>query len=72
MTSIRAFSEILMSDGGVTSEMQAKYSNIINEEAQRLTRLLDDLLDLSVLENGQVSLTLTEETLSETLSRSIR
>jgi signal transduction histidine kinase len=31
---------------------------IIQAETQRLTRLLDDLLDLSVLENGQVTLDL--------------
>ena len=55
MTSIRAFSEILMS-GEMPAEMAAKYAGIIHDEAIRLTRLLDDLLDLSVLENGQVTL----------------
>ncbi|SEO15907.1 hypothetical protein SAMN04490248_10254 [Salinihabitans flavidus] len=55
MTSIRAFSEILREDG-LGAGARDKYATIIHDEAIRLTRLLDDLLDLSVLENGQVSL----------------
>ena len=73
MTSIRAFSEILMnSDGDMPNEELARYSGIIHEESQRLTRLLDDLLDLSVLENGQVSLNFAEVQLSEVVERAIR
>lgn len=57
MTSIRAFSEIL-TEGDIPPEMVVSYARIIHEEAIRLTRLLDDLLDLSVLENGSVQLNL--------------
>lgn len=56
MTSIRAFSEIL-TEGDLPPETVARYGRIIHDEAKRLTRLLDDLLDLSVLENGAVQLT---------------
>jgi Na+/proline symporter/nitrogen-specific signal transduction histidine kinase len=56
MTSIRSFSEILRDGEGLEQEQLSKYANIIHQEAIRLPRLLDDLLDLSVLENGQVSL----------------
>ncbi|MEP3036819.1 MAG: ATP-binding protein, partial [Pseudoruegeria sp.] len=59
MTSIRAFSEILRDGGGLGAEDQSKYSGIIHDETMRLTRLLDDLLDLSVLEAGRVALTKT-------------
>ena len=69
MTSIRSFSEILMDGERMTSEDRQKYSQIINGEAIRLTRLLDDLLDLSVLENGQVTLNLQEDVLREVLDR---
>ncbi|WP_417743748.1 ATP-binding protein [Salipiger sp.] len=71
MTSIRAFSEILRDTTGLTPEEQRKYSSIIHDEAIRLTRLLDDLLDLSVLENGQVSLNLREGLLSDVLDRAV-
>ncbi|MFN4191939.1 MAG: ATP-binding protein [Tabrizicola sp.] len=56
MTSIRAFSEIL-TEGDLPPETVVRYGRIIHDEAKRLTRLLDDLLDLSVLENGSVQLT---------------
>jgi Na+/proline symporter/signal transduction histidine kinase len=55
MTSIRAFSEILM-DPDLPREQAAGFAGIILDEAKRLTRLLDDLLDLSVLESGTVQL----------------
>lgn len=55
MTSIRSFSEILR-DGEMTATEQGRYAGIIHDETLRLTRLLDDLLDLSVLANGQVTL----------------
>jgi signal transduction histidine kinase len=57
MTSIRAFSEILM-EGDMPPAMAVNYATIIHDEAIRLTRLLDDLLDLSVLESGTVQLNL--------------
>jgi Na+/proline symporter/nitrogen-specific signal transduction histidine kinase len=71
MTSIRAFSEIMRDTAGLTAEEQKKYSSIIHDEAVRLTRLLDDLLDLSVLENAQVVLNWQTGTLSEVLDRAV-
>ena len=71
MTSIRAFSEILKSDTPLQGEERARYSQIIHDEAIRLTRLLDDLLDLSVLENGEVQLNSQTGDLQELLSRAI-
>jgi Na+/proline symporter/signal transduction histidine kinase len=70
MTSIRAFSEILRDDS-LTHQEQSKYAGIIHDEAVRLTRLLDDLLDLSVLENGQVTLNIQNGTLRPILDRAI-
>ena len=70
MTSIRAFSEILRS-GALSAEEVERYSGIILEESQRLTRLLDDLLDLSVLENGQVVLNPAAVTLRAVLDRAV-
>ncbi len=70
MTSIRAFSEILR-EGGLTEAESNRYSGIIHDEAIRLTRLLDDLLDLSVLENAQVSLSLGTARLTDLIDRAI-
>lgn len=70
MTSIRSFSDILR-DGAMSENDQARYAGIIHDEAVRLTRLLDDLLDLSVLENGQVVLREQTGKLSDLLDRAV-
>ena len=69
MTSIRSFSEILMDGETMSAEDRQKFSQTINGEAVRMTRLLDDLLDLSVLESGQVILNRQEDTLDAILDR---
>ena len=56
MTSIRSFSEILMDDSGLSDPKRQRFITIINEESQRLTRLLDELLDISRLEGGTLDL----------------
>ncbi len=70
MTSIRAFSEIL-TEGVLPAEQVTSYGRIIHDEAKRLTRLLDDLLDLSVLENGMVQLNLGLANLHEMLETAL-
>lgn len=70
MTSIRSFSEILR-DMDMSAGEKARYAGIIHDEALRLTRLLDDLLDLAVLENGQVTLRLDTGRLDHLLDRAI-
>ena len=71
MTSIRSFSEILRDAKGLNPEEKTRYASIIHSETIRLTRLLDDLLDLSVLENGEVTLNQQSGTLQELLDRAI-
>lgn len=71
MTSIRAFSEILRDGPNTAPDQQVKYSSIIHDETIRLTRLLEDLLDLSVLENGSVSLNLGQTNLRQIIDRAI-
>jgi signal transduction histidine kinase len=70
MTSIRAFSEI-MTDSDLTPAQLAAYGRIIHEEAIRLTRLLDDLLDLTVLENGSVPMNLDVAHLGQMIDRAL-
>ncbi|MEQ9123032.1 MAG: histidine kinase dimerization/phospho-acceptor domain-containing protein, partial [Alphaproteobacteria bacterium] len=56
MTSIRSFSEILLDPEPVSPEESRRFVAIINQESQRLTRLLDEILDISRLEAGAVDL----------------
>ena len=58
MTSIRSFAEILRNSDDVSGEDARRFVGIIHGESMRLTRLLDEILDLSVLESGQARLDL--------------
>ncbi|WP_413871008.1 ATP-binding protein [Albidovulum sp.] len=71
MTSIRAFSEILM-DPDLPGELQQRYAGVIHEETIRLTRLLDDLLDLSVLENRKVQLNIRVANLHDLITKAVQ
>jgi len=71
MTSIRSFSAILMNEGEIDREQFARFSSIINDESQRLTRILDDILDLSFLESGKVKLNLQVKNMGEMFEQSI-
>ena len=55
--SIRGFSEMLRDDD-LGPEERSEYAGLINAEAQRLGRLVEDLLDLDRLESGWVDLRL--------------
>ncbi|MCF3972748.1 sensor histidine kinase [Paracoccus salsus] len=71
MTSVRAFSEILMTPD-LSEEERARFAGIIHDEAARLTRLLDDLLDLSVLESGRAQLNVSASNLHDLISRALQ
>ncbi len=62
MTSIRSFSEILsdpaQSGPKLESEQAQRFLTIIRDESERLTRLLDEILDISRMESGEATLRL--------------
>ena len=70
MTSIRSFSEILR-DADMPDADRARFAGIIHDESVRLTRLLDDLLDLNVLENGRVVLRVERVGLGDVIDRAV-
>jgi PAS domain S-box-containing protein len=53
LTSIKSFSEILLTYDE-DRETQKEFLNIIMEESDRLTRLINDFLDLSKIESGRM------------------
>jgi signal transduction histidine kinase/DNA-binding response OmpR family regulator len=54
LTSIKAFAEILLDNVGEDVETQTEFLEIINKESDRLTRLINNLLDLSRIEAGRM------------------
>lgn len=71
LTSIRMYGEMLRDDVVPDPEKRGRYYRIITAESERLTRLIDNVLELAKLERGQrpVSLALADVTsvLRETL-----
>lgn len=59
MTSIRSLSEILLETQDIERAQSERFLRIIHEESIRMTRLLDGILDLSLLEGGEQEWQLT-------------
>lgn len=60
LTSIRSFSEILLEHGDTDEAVRREFLTIINRESERLTRLIDDMLDIAKIEAGATSLDLID------------
>jgi len=71
LTSIRSFSEILLRYDVDNTEKRKNFVSIIHNEAERLTRMIDDLLDLSKIEAGRLELTPEALELEPVFSRAI-
>ncbi len=56
LTNIRAYAETLLSDMVLDASAQKEAFNVINEETIRLTKLINDVLDLSRMESGAMQL----------------
>ncbi len=70
LTSIKSFSEILLSYDE-DKETQREFLNIINEESNRLTRLINDFLDLAKIEAGRMQWETAELSLPEVIQTAL-
>jgi signal transduction histidine kinase/Na+/proline symporter len=71
LTSIRSFSEILLRYDVDDAEKRKKFVGVIHNEAERLTRMINDLLDLSKIEAGRLELQLEALELAPVFSRAL-
>ncbi|NOR62490.1 MAG: sodium:solute symporter [Rhodobacteraceae bacterium] len=71
MTSIRSFSEILRDSDNLDLPDAKRFLGIIQDESVRLTRLLDEILDLSHLESGRGQLLLEPVALQDAIEKSL-
>lgn len=55
LTSIRAFSEILYDHPDIEVEQRQEYLGLIIKESERLTRLINEVLDFAKIEAGQIN-----------------
>jgi len=65
LTSIKAFTELIMIKPSMTADKRERLLSIINNEADRLMRLIHDILDLTKIEAGKLSWNITRIDLPE-------
>jgi len=68
LTSIRAFTEILLDDPEVDATQRKKFLGIITKEAERLTRLINQVLDLAKIESGKADWVQSRVDMKEVIS----
>lgn len=71
LTSIKAFVELILLKPAMPAERQADLLRTINEESDRLSRLINDLLDLSSIEAGRGTWRYEDVSLSDIIQRSV-
>ena len=69
MTSIRSFSEILRGELAGRTDKSAHFAGIIHDESLRLTKLLDEILEISFLESGQPKLNVSQISVKQLIER---
>ena len=68
LASIIGFSETIVSDPDLPEEMKAEFSVVILNEGKRLTKLINDILDLSKIQIGKLTLNRTTFNLADMLN----
>jgi Na+/proline symporter/nitrogen-specific signal transduction histidine kinase len=73
LTSIRAFSEILLADPDVEREERIRFLGIITSETERLTRLINQVLDMAKISSGRADWQMAQvdvrDVVADTLAR---
>jgi signal transduction histidine kinase len=71
LTSIRAITEILLDAPEVEVEQRKKFLGIITKEAERLSRLINQVLDLAKIESGKSDWVETRVDMKEVISDTV-
>lgn len=73
LTSIQGFSEILLARDTFTREEQKKYLSYINHQAEAMSKIVNDLLNVSRIESGQsIGLEAESCSIAESIGRVVR
>ena len=56
LTSIKAYAETMLYDRDMTEETRREFLQIIDEESNRLTNLINEILDISQMESGTIEI----------------
>jgi len=72
LTSIRSFAEILLDHPEEEAETRSEFLSIIHDESVRLTRLVNNLLDLGRIQAGRMNWQFALGSLKETIRTAVR
>ena len=67
LTSIIGFAEVLKDEVQIDERQRIEYASYIQSEGLRLAKLIDDLIDLDSLEQGQVDLQVKDSEIQQTV-----
>ena len=70
LTGIQGFSELIR-DGGLETDEVRAYGGYIFNDADRISRLIGDMLDLDRMESGRMSIRLTDVDINDVLSEAM-
>lgn len=71
LTSIKAFAELILMKRHMPEERQIRLLHIINDESDRLARLINEILDLTKIEAGKLSWHITKLSIEEVIRTSV-
>lgn len=71
LTSIKAFIEIIQDNRDMDAEQQDEFLTIMNDEIDRMTRLINEVLDIEKLESGDATLEMEPVLPLEILRKSV-
>lgn len=72
LAGIKAYIELLLDGDAETPEMQEEFLTVISSQANRLQRLVDNLLNLARIEAGVVNVSKQSQSLNELLEEAFR
>lgn len=67
LASIIGFAETIDSDRAIPEDMRVEFNQIILTEAKRLSKLINDVLDISKIEDGKITFSKSDFNIGETL-----
>jgi PAS domain S-box-containing protein len=69
LTSIKAYAETMLCDKNMTADTQQEFLKIIDEESDRLTNLINGILEISKIESGTIEIVRTRVKAADVLKR---
>ena len=71
LTNLKAYAETLALEDDIEIEQQKEFCNIINAEATRLSRFVDELLNLSRMDGGEMNITRQETDIGRLVTETV-